>query len=201
MLAWRTLVTCLSFVRRVYPFTMASTAGFHPLRRSTRVPLKVLIAIKGGAELLVEDESGLRRLMSKVLEKQGYRVLEAKGGEEALSICQDSLAHIDLVVTDYAMPRMTGLQLKEKIVALKPSMKFLLISGYAEGVVEDNLQQVLNGGDFLEKPFLPEELARKVREMLMLGRANGNQEEENPHPANTSPEQRPDKSDTATNHG
>ena len=77
--------------------------------------------------------------------------LEAKDGEEALSICQDSLAHIDLVVTDYAMPRMTGLQLKEKVVALRPSMKFLLISGYGEGVVEENPHN-LNGGDFLEKP-------------------------------------------------
>jgi two-component system, cell cycle sensor histidine kinase and response regulator CckA len=64
--------------------------------------------------LLVEDESGLRRLISKVLEKQGYRVLETKDGQEALSICQDSLVHIDLVVTDFAMPRMTGVQLKEK---------------------------------------------------------------------------------------
>ncbi len=166
-----------------------TTAGLHP------EPMHM-----GSATiLLVEDESGLRRLMSKVLEKQGYRVLEAKDGEEALSICQENLAHIDLVVTDYAMPRMTGLQLKEKIVALKPSMKVLLISGYAEGVVEDNLQQVLNGGDFLEKPFLPEELARKAREIL--GRINGKREEESAHPTNPSFEQRPDKSDTATNHG
>lgn len=104
--------------------------------------------------------------MKKVLERQNYQVLEAKDGEEALSIFQDRLAHIDLVVTDYAMPRMTGLQLKEKIAALRPGMKFLLISGYAEGVVEDSSQQNLNGGDFLEKPFLPEELARKVREIL-----------------------------------
>ncbi len=149
--------------------------------------------------LLVEDESGLRKLISKVLEKQGYRVLEAKDGEEALSICQDSLAHINLVVTDYAMPRMTGLQLKEKVVALRPSMKFLLISGYAEGVLEDSPQQKLKGGDFLEKPFLPEDLARKVRQVL--GRINAKHEEENPYPANTSSEQLSDKSDTGTTHG
>ena len=64
--------------------------------------------------LLVEDESGLRKLMKKVLERQGYRVLETKDGQEALSVCQDNLTHIDLVVTDFAMPRMTGLQLKEQ---------------------------------------------------------------------------------------
>ena len=148
--------------------------------------------------LLVEDESGLRKLMSKVLEKQGYRVLETKDGEEALSICQDNLAHIDLVVTDYAMPRMTGLQLKEKVLALRPGMKFLLISGYAEGVVENSFKQDLNGGDFLEKPFLPEELARKIREML--GRSNGKREQENSR-ADTSSGLPSGKSDKATNHG
>ena len=146
--------------------------------------------------LLVEDESGLRKLMSKILEKQNCRVLEAKDGEEALSICQDSLAHIDLVVTDYAMPRMTGLQLKEKVSALRPSMQFLLISGYAEGVVEENSHN-LNGGDFLEKPFLPEELARKVREIL--SRIKGKQEESSG--ANPSPRFLPQRSDTGTTHG
>jgi two-component system, cell cycle sensor histidine kinase and response regulator CckA len=145
--------------------------------------------------LLVEDEPGLRRLMSKVLEKQGYRVLETKDGQEALSVSQDNLAHIDLVVTDYAMPRMTGLQLREKIVALRPSMKFLLISGYAEEVVEENPHN-LNGRDLLEKPFLPEELARKVREIL--GRINGKQEES--LGANPFPEFLPQKSDTGTTH-
>ena len=165
----------------------ATTAILHPAPSSTAI----------ATILLVEDESGLRRLMSRVLEKQGYWVFEAKDGEEALSICRDNRAHIDLVVTDYAMPRMTGVQLKEKVMALQPSMKFLLISGYAEGVVEDNLQQVLNGGDFLEKPFLPEELARKVREML--SRINGKLEESSG--ANPSPGFLPQKSDSATNHG
>lgn len=149
--------------------------------------------------LLVEDEPGLRKLMSKVLEKQGYRVLEAKDGGEALSVCQDSFAHIDLVVTDYAMPRMTGLQLREQLVALRPNMRMLLISGYAEGVVQDGPQRNLNGGDFLEKPFLPEELARKVREIL--SRINGKHEEEDSRPANTSSDPLSDKSDTGTTHG
>jgi len=173
------------------------TTGSHPVSHSASHQKLSPTGI--ATILLVEDESGLRRLMSKLLEKQGYRVLEAKDGKEALSICQESLAHIDLVVTDYAMPRMTGLQLKEKVMALRPSMKFLLISGYAEGVLEDRPQQSLNGGDFLEKPFLPEELARKVREIL--GRINGKQEEEDPYPANTSSEQLSDKSDTGTTHG
>jgi PAS domain S-box-containing protein len=125
--------------------------------------------------LLVEDELGLRKLMAKVLERNGYRVLEAKDGAEALSVCQDSLTAIDTVVTDFAMPRMTGLQLKEKVATLHPTMQFLLISGYAEAVVEDSLEQNLNIGEFLEKPFLPDELVRKVREML--GRIHAKQEQ------------------------
>jgi signal transduction histidine kinase len=97
---------------RVYFPKLAETyeaTGTHPKTKasSNAEPSPTGIA----TILLVEDESGLRKLMSKVLEKQGYRVLETKDGQEALSVCQDNLAHIDLVVTDYAMPRMTGLQL------------------------------------------------------------------------------------------
>jgi two-component system, cell cycle sensor histidine kinase and response regulator CckA len=146
--------------------------------------------------LLVEDESGLRKLMRAALERQGYRVLEAKDGAEGLSVCRHELEHIDLVVTDLAMPRMTGLQLKDKVVALRSSMKFLLISGYPEGMVEENPQN-LNGGNFLEKPFRPDDLVRRVREIL--GGINRKQEE--PSPANTSPELLTHKSDTATTHG
>jgi two-component SAPR family response regulator len=91
---------------------------------------------------------------------------------------------------------MTGLQLKEKVVALRPNMKFLLISGYAEGVVEAHPDN-LNGGDFLEKPFLPEELARKVREML--SRIKGKRDEDAPHPADTASELLFNKLDTGAN--
>jgi two-component system cell cycle sensor histidine kinase/response regulator CckA len=146
--------------------------------------------------LLVEDESSLRRLMRTSLEKQGYRVLEAKDGAEGLSVCRHNLEHIDLVVTDLAMPRMTGLQLKEKVVALRSSMKFLLISGYAEDLL-GSPEQIANAGEFLEKPFLPDELARRVREIL--GRINGKQEESSR--ANTSPGLLTDEPDTGATHG
>jgi two-component system cell cycle sensor histidine kinase/response regulator CckA len=146
--------------------------------------------------VLVEDESGLRRLMRTTLERQGYRVLEAKDGAEGLSLCRQNLEHIALVVTDLAMPRMTGLQLKEKVLALRSTMKFLLISGYAEDVL-GSTEQIPNGGDFLEKPFRPDELARKVSEIL--SRADEKQEEASG--ADTSPRLLRDQSDTGTNHG
>ena len=145
--------------------------------------------------LLVEDESGLRRLMRTTLERHGYRVLEAKDGAEGLSVCRQSLEHIALVVTDLSMPRMTGLQLREKVVALRSSMKFLLISGYAEDVL-GSAERIPNGGDFLEKPFRPDELARKVREILSRG-----DEKLAESGADTSPGLPSDKSHTGTTHG
>jgi two-component SAPR family response regulator len=77
---------------------------------------------------------------------------------------------------------MTGVQLKEEVVALRSNMKFLLISGYLEEVM-GRPEQIANIGDFLEKPFLPDEFARKVGEIL--GRINGMQKD-----PNTSPELR-----------
>jgi PAS domain S-box-containing protein len=126
--------------------------------------------------LLVEDEPGLRKLMRATLERQAYRVLEAEDGAEGLLICKDSLAQIDLVVTDLAMPKMTGLQLKEKVVALRANMKFLLISGYLEEATGGS-EPIANVGDFLQKPFLPDEFVNKVRDIL--GRVKGDQEEPN----------------------
>jgi len=103
-------------------------------------------------------------LMQTKLESQGYKVLEARDGAEAVSICQQKSA-IDLIISDLAMPEMTGLELKEKAAVLRPNMKFLLISGYAKDAVGDP-EQIVQFGDFLEKPFLPGDLLRKVRELL-----------------------------------
>lgn len=127
--------------------------------------------------LLVEDEPALRKLLRAALERQGYRILEAKDGVEALLICQQNAA-IDLIVTDLVMPRMTGLQLREKVAALRPNMRFLLISGYAEDFVA-SLEQTSTLGDLLEKPFLTDELVRKVRELL--GRTEEKHEKTGPN--------------------
>ncbi len=131
------------------------------------------MSVEFATVLLVEDESGLRKLMRATLERHNYRVLEAEDGAAALSIFQDNLAQINIVVTDLSLPKITGLQLKHKVLALQPNMRFLLISGYLEEVIgsPDERAEV---GDFLEKPFFPDELLRKVREIL--GRASRNQE-------------------------
>jgi two-component system cell cycle sensor histidine kinase/response regulator CckA len=115
--------------------------------------------------LLVEDEGALRKLMTKVLERAGFQVVEAKDGEQAVEICKSGAEPFDIVVSDLAMPKLNGLQLKEIIAGLCPATKFLLISGYAEDVVEDPAI-LRTDTHFLEKPFLPDELVLKVREIL-----------------------------------
>ncbi|MBI5709521.1 MAG: PAS domain S-box protein [Candidatus Eisenbacteria bacterium] len=120
-----------------------------------------------GAEiiLLVEDEPQVRGLAREVLAGQGYRVLEAADGPEALMLSERFSGAIHLLVTDVVMPRMNGRELAESLAKQRPEMKLLYTSGYTDrGVVESGTL----GGDaaFLQKPFTPDSLARKVRELL-----------------------------------
>jgi len=113
--------------------------------------------------LVVEDETALRRLICLSLERRGYKVLAAKDGAEAIEICQRTPGQIHLVLSDIMMPRVSGLQLRERAATLCPDAKFLFMSGYSEEIVENLWAQ---GCAFLEKPFLPDELVGKVRELL-----------------------------------
>jgi len=113
--------------------------------------------------LIVEDETSLRRLLCLCLEKRNHTVLAAKDGLEALEVFRERAADIDLVVTDLVMPRMDGLELRNRVLALRPDVKFLFMSGYAEHILE---QHPSEGCLFLEKPFLPEELAKKVASLM-----------------------------------
>ncbi|MFZ0860904.1 MAG: PAS domain S-box protein [Candidatus Sulfotelmatobacter sp.] len=115
--------------------------------------------------LVVEDESALRRLISVSLEKRGYTVLAADDGAEAIRIMENNPDKIDLVVSDIMMPKMNGLELREKAILLQPEMKFLLISGYMEDTISHSEHLPPDAG-YLEKPFLPIELARKVRDLF-----------------------------------
>ena len=115
--------------------------------------------------LVVEDEPALRRLISVSLEKRGYTVLAADDGTEAIRILENNPGKIDLVVSDIMMPKMNGLELRKKAILLRPEMQFLLISGYAEDTISETAHLPQDVG-YLEKPFLPAELARKARELL-----------------------------------
>ncbi|HUP88864.1 MAG TPA: PAS domain S-box protein [Longimicrobiales bacterium] len=120
---------------------------------------------KGETILVAEDEDAVRSLASRILRKRGYNVLEAKNGVEAMELARAHRGTIDLLLTDVIMPVLGGRELGERLGELRPGTKVLFMSGYTDDAL---LQRgVLQGdGQFLEKPFSPEGLAAKIREVL-----------------------------------
>ena len=123
-------------------------------------------APKGSSEviLLVEDADMLRKLTRTVLERSGYFVLEAKDGREGLSVCESRQGTIDLLVSDVMMPEMGGRELAERARMTRPDLKVLFTSGYTQDVILK--EGIKKGAAFLQKPYLPTELAHRVREAL-----------------------------------
>ncbi len=115
--------------------------------------------------LLVEDDLEVRQVAMRILKQNGYRVLEAGNGADALRICEDEGDDVDLIVTDIVMPEMGGSELAKKVRELKPEARILFTSGYTEGAVMR--QSLLHAGEaFIEKPFTPGSLMKKAREVL-----------------------------------
>jgi CheY-like chemotaxis protein len=115
--------------------------------------------------LVVEDEKEVRKLAVRISEKQGYKILEASQGDEALFISKKYKDPIHLLVTDVVMPGMSGHDLSERLISLRPEIKILYMSGHTHRAILHN--GVLEPGvNLLQKPFTPEALARKVREVL-----------------------------------
>ncbi len=117
-----------------------------------------------GTILLVEDEDAVRVFAARALKNKGYKVLEARTGEQALDILHDQ-ANIDLMITDMMMPGMDGGTLARLIRVERPEIKIILISGYSEEIARG---EVATGQDFhfLPKPFSLGQLATKVKEVL-----------------------------------
>ena len=134
-----------------------------PQQESARIPKEHA----GGAEtiLLVEDESPLRVLVRGLLEGIGYTVLEAHDGEKALLSSKEYNGRIHLLLTDVVMPRMSGPDLAQQLAAFRQDMKVLYMSGYADDAIVQHGVLASNAA-YLQKPFTPETLARKVREVL-----------------------------------
>ena len=121
----------------------------------------------GGTEtiLLVEDEATVRTLARRVLEQRGYKVLEAQHPEQALIVSRGFQEQIDLLLTDVVMPGMSGTKLAEQLTAERRAMSVVYMSGYAATSVEQRLL-LDDSVPFIQKPFTPDILARRVREVL-----------------------------------
>jgi PAS domain S-box-containing protein len=115
--------------------------------------------------LLVEDEEVIRRIVTETLELDGYRVIAVEDGSRGIAVCERKDQVIDLLITDVVMPLMSGPQLVQRVASLRPDLPVLYISGYTDRALIHQGQRAA-GTAFLQKPFTPEVLARKVREVL-----------------------------------
>jgi two-component system cell cycle sensor histidine kinase/response regulator CckA len=117
------------------------------------------------AILIVEDNDAVRRIAREFLKIQGYTVVEARGAMEAIQIMKNRGDQIDLVITDVLMPGMKGRELVERLAELRSDLKVLYMSAYTEDAAI-NIGVLNPGTEFIEKPFSPDELAAKVRQVL-----------------------------------
>jgi CheY-like chemotaxis protein len=115
--------------------------------------------------LLVEDEDVVRGLAAHILEDAGYRVIKARGGDEAIQLCAQETDAIDLLLTDVVMPEKSGKDVADRLTSMRPRLKVLFMSGYTdEAIVNHGVLDV--GIQFIQKPFTPLALSKKVREVL-----------------------------------
>jgi CheY-like chemotaxis protein len=133
-------------------------------------PAETYPAPAAGTEtiLLVEDEAAVRSLVRKVLERRGYSVLEATNGAEAVQIAESHPGPIDLILTDVVMPDIAGPTLVEILAPLLPNVRVLFMSGYTDQEIIRRGVDEFHAG-FIGKPFAPDALAMKVREILDSG--------------------------------
>jgi len=141
------------------PRVPADAAGLEPAPRSSQ-------QLEGSETvLLVEDEDAVRESEQEYLRQCGYTVLAAANGPAALELAASCGREIQILVSDVVMPKMSGSELGEKLLALRPALQVLYVSGYAENtVLQHGLAEL--GSRFLQKPFTLKALAAKIREVL-----------------------------------
>ena len=116
--------------------------------------------------MVVEDEPTLRSLVSKVLERSGYAVIESSSGVAALELFSKTKPHIDLLLTDMVMPDgISGLQLADTLKAQNPGLKVIFTTGYSSELMGKDFQ-IKEGVNFLQKPYPPQKLVQTVKNGL-----------------------------------
>ena len=136
-----------------------------PLEEIRKEVLKEELPRGNETILIVEDEEEVRKLAGKILERQGYEILETFNGDDALVACERRKSPIHLMLADIVMPGMSGSELAKLLIPLYPEIKILYMSGYTDNAIVRH--GVLEKGvDYIQKPFTMEGLARKVREVL-----------------------------------
>ncbi|MDB4991044.1 MAG: hybrid sensor histidine kinase/response regulator [Myxococcaceae bacterium] len=133
-------------------------------REPTIRPPRELCALEATI-LVVEDEEGVRRGVQRILKHAGYQVLVAADPAQAIAILEDLKGTIDLLLTDVVMPMMTGAELAERVVIMRPGIKVLYMSGHAREAL-DSPQVREQGVEFLQKPFTRQSLLEKVHGVL-----------------------------------
>lgn len=123
-----------------------------------------LRADAGATVLLVDDESAVRRFAARVLEREGFLVLEARDGAEALELIRAGAASVDVVVSDIVMPRLNGVELMQALATSHPDVPIILMSGYATAALSE--LGISAPCSILAKPFPPERLVEEVRRCL-----------------------------------
>jgi PAS domain S-box-containing protein len=136
-----------------------------PLEEIRKEVLKKELPRGNETILVVEDEEEVRKLAGKILERQGYRVLETFNGDDALVACERSRSPIHLMLADVVMPGMSGSELAKLLKPLYPEIKILYMSGYTDDAIVRH-GVLKKGVNYIQKPFTMEGLARKVREVL-----------------------------------
>jgi len=125
--------------------------------------------MSGGSEtiLVVEDEQGVRRMAVELLRRQGYTVIEASNGRAALDLARRYAGPIHVLLTDVIMPQMSGHDLARRLTALRPGLKTVFLSGYADDFLAR--RGMCDSDGFVQKPFTPDALARALRAALEPG--------------------------------
>jgi two-component system, cell cycle sensor histidine kinase and response regulator CckA len=127
-------------------------------------PAAPLRADAGATVLVVDDESAVRRFAVRVLEREGFLVIEARDGAEALDLVRAGGSSVDVVVSDIVMPRVNGVELMQGLATSHPELPVILMSGYATAALSD--LGIAAPCSILSKPFPPERLLEEVRRCI-----------------------------------